>query len=234
MAIAGVSNLSLVDYDGYLTYTIFFSGCNFRCPFCHNSIIVTNVLKEDEMSFETIIEDLKKRVNKIDAVCFSGGEPTLEPRLKNFIKQVKALGFLIKLDTNGTRPEVVKDLLDNHLLDYVAMDIKSSLDDKYALAIAKALDLTPIKETINLLKNSSINYEFRTTLVDELHDEETLVRMIEYLKPFPKLVFQHFEDRGRNIKNGLHPFPYHKVKEIIDRYPNLNIETRGYDSSESR
>ena len=233
MAIAGVSNLSLVDFDGYLTYTIFFSGCNMRCPFCHNSIIVLNNLKDDELSFSSIIKDLKTRINKIDAVCFSGGEPTLDPRLKQFIVEVKKLGFLVKLDTNGTRPEIVEDLLKNNLIDYIAMDIKSSFK-KYSIAAGVENDLNLIRRNVNIIKSSGVQYEFRTTLVDELHDVETLVEMIENIKPFPKLVFQQFVDRGTCIKKGLHPFPYEKILEVKRRYPDLNIETRGYDSKESR
>ena len=145
MKISGLQKLSLVDYDGHITATIFASGCNFVCPFCHNSRLVNNL--EDAIPEADILDYLDKRKNMLDAVCISGGEPTLYHDLPEVIKKIKSLGYLIKLDTNGTNPAMIEQLFKNHLVDYIAMDIKNSYD-KYPKTIGKQTDLENIKKRV--------------------------------------------------------------------------------------
>src|SRR5574344_1432040 len=174
MEFVGIEPLSLVDYDDKLSCTLFTSGCNFKCPFCHNSELVLNPHKQKEIPFEEILAYLQSRKGMLDAVVITGGEPTLMKDLKEKIIVIKNMGFEVKLDTNGTSPEVVKDLIDNKLVDYVAMDIKNSFAH-YGKSIG--LDRFPIekiKETIDLLKLGLVGYEFRTTLVKEDHTKEDI------------------------------------------------------------
>lgn len=191
MKIKGYEKLSLVDYDLKISTTIFFGGCNFRCPFCHNSPLVLNPNVGDDIPFSEILDHLTKRKGMIDAVVFTGGEPTLVPNLKDLIKQVKELGFLIKLDTNGTNPDVVKDLIDEGLIDFVAMDIKNSLD-KYDLTTGVKVNLDNIQKTINILMNSNIDYEFRTTVIKEFHTLTDIKKISILLKGAKKMRIQKF------------------------------------------
>ena len=191
MGIKGYEKLSLVDYDLKLSATIFFGGCNFRCPFCHNSSLVLNPNSVKDIPFCEIIEHLKKRRGIIDAVTFTGGEPTLFKELKAYIKQVKELGFLIKLDTNGSNPSVIKNLLDENLLDYIAMDIKNSLT-KYPFTCGVQINIENIIKSIEIIMNSNIDYEFRTTLIKEHHLEEDIYDISNLLKGAKKMRLQKY------------------------------------------
>ena len=228
MALVGLDKMSLLDYEDKISCVLFYKACNFRCPFCHNGLTVLEA--EDEFLFEAVLEYLKSRVGLLDAVVFTGGEPTLEPNLKEHIKQVKELGFLVKLDTNGTNPEVLKDLIDANLIDYVAMDIKNS-EEKYPLTVGvKQVDMTKIKESIDILMNSEIPYEFRTTLVDEFHKLEDMDGLGEFIKGAPILYLQKFVERDGCIQKGLHEVKEdqtNKFKEILLNYVK-EVELRGY------
>ena len=228
MALVGLDKLSLLDYEDKISCVLFYKACNFRCPFCHNGLTVLEA--EDEFLFEAVLDYLKSRVGLLDAVVFTGGEPTLEPHLKEHIKQVKELGFLIKLDTNGTNPEILKDLIDSQLLDYVAMDIKNS-ESKYQLTTGvKHVDMDKIKESINILMNNGVPYEFRTTLVDEFHKLEDMEGLGLLIKGAKHLYLQKFVERDGCIQKGLHEVSEeqaNRFKEILLKYID-EVELRGY------
>ena len=195
--------MTLLDYPGKVACTIFTGGCNFRCPFCQNASLVTRI-DEDKIDEEEIFEFLEERKGKLDAVCISGGEPCLQKDLVSFCQKIKSLGFLIKLDTNGSFPNVIKNLVSQNLIDYVAMDVKNS-PEKYALTADTKVELENIKESIDFLKNSSISHEFRTTVVKELHNLFDLKAISKWVSP-SKLYFQQFRDSEDVIKKGLHAY----------------------------
>ena len=203
MIINGIEKLSLVDYDGVTACVLFTGGCNFACPFCHNSPLVyaqnLPVIDNDE-----IFEFLIKRTKVLNGVVITGGEPTLNPDLPQFIAKIKAIGYKVKLDTNGTNPKMLSQLIEKELADYVAMDIKNC-KEKYALtAGVKKIDLAPIEESVKILINSKIEYEFRTTLVKEFHEFSDIIKIAEWLNGARKYVLQKFTERETCIKLGFH------------------------------
>ncbi len=202
MEFVGLDKMSLLDYEDYVSAVIFAPTCNFRCPFCHNGKTV--LTSTDEIPFNEIISYLESRKGLLDAVVVTGGEPTLMPDLEEKIRKIKNLGFKVKLDTNGTNPEILKHLIDEKLIHYVAMDIKNS-PEKYALtAGCKVVDLGKIKQSIEILKTSGIEYEFRTTLVKEFHDFPDIKGIGELIKGAKKIYLQKFVDREGVIQKGLH------------------------------
>lgn len=228
MSLVGLDKMSLLDYEDKISCVLFYKACNFRCPFCHNGLTVLKA--EDEFLFDAVLDYLKSRKGLLDAVVFTGGEPTLEPHLKEHIKAIKELGFLIKLDTNGTNPNILKDLLDEHLLDYVAMDIKNS-EDKYPLTTGvKHVEMDKIKESISLLTTSNIPYEFRTTLVDEFHKKEDMDKLGELIKGSRILYLQKFVERDGCIQKGLHEVNIdlaNEFRNVLVKYVD-DVELRGY------
>ena len=227
MEFVGIDKFSLLDYDEKVSVVLFSPACNFRCPFCHNGESVLN--SNTPIPFDEILEFLKSRVGLIDAVVFTGGEPTLMAELKNRIKQVKDLGFLIKLDTNGTHPNILEDLINEGLLDYVAMDIKNSEKMYAETAGCPGVNIENIKKSIKILKNSGVNYEFRTTLVKEFHNEESIREMRDLVKGAKKIYLQKFVDREGVIRKGLHEIPLEEAihfKNILS--PLIQCELRGY------
>ena len=228
MEFVGIDKFSLLDYEDKISCVLFCKPCNFRCPFCHNGLTVLEA--DTYIPFEDIISYLKTRIGLIDAVVVSGGEPTLMPDLKEKIIKLKELGFLIKLDTNGTNPEVIKDLYESHLIDYVAMDIKNS-ESLYPLTTGvKSIPMDKIKQSIKYLMTSGIDFEFRTTLVDEYHNEASIKEMGELIKGAKKLYLQKFVERDSCIRKGLHEVSIDKVnkfKEILESYVE-SVILRGY------
>lgn len=228
MDFVGIDKFSLLDYDENVSVVIFAPTCNYRCPFCHNgdSVLGSNF----SIPFEDILSFLKSRVGLIDAVVVSGGEPTLMNDLEEKIEKIKELGFKIKLDTNGTNPDVLNKLLRKNLINYVAMDIKNS-EDKYAETAGVANPLMDkIKQSISIIMNSGIDYEFRTTLVAEYHTKESIEKMGELIKGAKKLFLQKFVDREGVIKKGLHPVEEvwaSSYKDILSNYVS-KVELRGY------
>ncbi|HBF68107.1 MAG TPA: anaerobic ribonucleoside-triphosphate reductase activating protein [Firmicutes bacterium] len=227
MDFVGLDKFSLLDYDEMISIVLFAPKCNFRCPFCHN---IKNVVDSNyRIPFNQIIEYLKDRKNVIDAVVISGGEPTLMDDLYDKIKQIKNIGYKIKLDTNGTNSTIVKKLIDDKLIDYVAMDIKSSLDN-YHLLTGVTRDFSKIKETIELLKQDKVDYEFRTTLIDEYHDEDDIKKIGSLLIGAKKLYLQKFVMSDDVINKNLHPVneeKANKYKSILKQYVQ-KVELRGY------
>lgn len=228
MEFVGIDKFSLLDYEDKVSCVLFCKPCNFRCPFCHNG---TTVLEADTfIPFADILDYLKSRKGLIDAVVVSGGEPTLMPDLKEKIIKLKELGFLVKLDTNGTNPNIIKDLYESKLIDYVAMDIKNS-EEKYPLtAGTKNVDIEKIKESISYLINSGIDYEFRTTLIDEFHTMEDIQQMAELIKGAKKIYLQKFVERESCIQKGLHEVDVVKAKEFQKELSKTiqNVYLRGY------
>lgn len=228
MNILGIEKVSLVDYPGKVCSTIFTGGCDFRCVFCHNSGIVNEDYQP--ISNDEIFEYLESRKGLIDAVTISGGEPTLQKDLKEFIAKVRLMGFLVKLDTNGTMPNILKDLLDKKLLDYVAMDIKNCFDSYGEIIGNPSFDVSKVKESLEILRKSKVPYELRTTLVDFYHTPETITKMAEELKGEKTLFLQKFKDTGTCIESNLEPVSLEKAREFqqILQTTIKNVELRGY------
>lgn len=190
--------MTLLDFPGFVACTVFLPGCNLRCPFCHNASLACGT-DDGEISKEYILNYLRKRKGLIDGVCFTGGEPLLNKDIGSFMEEIKALGFKIKLDTNGTRPQILKKLVKNGLVDYVAMDIKNS-KSKYAETVGvKELDFTPIKESIDFLLSDSVDYEFRTTVVDVFHTPDSIEAAARIISGAKRYFLQCFVDSGELI-----------------------------------
>lgn len=228
MEFVGIDKFSLLDFENRVSIVLFSQACNFRCPFCHNGDSVLN--SNTPIDFNEILSYLKTRVGLIDAVVITGGEPTLMPELEERIRKIRDLGFEIKLDTNGTNPEVLKHLLDKKLLDYVAMDIKNSENSYQITSGCKNVPIEKIKKSIEILMNSSINFEFRTTLVKEFHNSESIKKMAEMINGAPLLYLQKFVDRDGVIQKGLHEISIEEAnlyKDILSKSIK-HVELRGY------
>lgn len=180
MKIVGLQKLTLLDYPGIVACTVFLNGCNFRCPFCHNSELFEGN-EEAIMSEEELLEFLKNRKGILEGVCITGGEPTLHPELVLLLKKIREMGYKIKLDTNGYRPAVLREVVEAGLIDYVAMDIKNAPEDYGWTAGIENPDLKKLEESIQYLVAGSVDYEFRTTVVDLFHDEASVKAMGEWL-----------------------------------------------------
>lgn len=202
MIIDGLQKLTLLDFPEKIACTVFTHGCNFRCPFCHNASLVVSQ-ENSHISVEEITDFLKKRKGMLDGVAITGGEPMLQKDLKEFIEMIKSLGYLVKLDTNGSYPEKLEELIDLKLVDYVAVDIKTAPDKYSLLTGVENFDVTPIKKTVELLKQGRVPYEFRTTVVKELHEIDDFKEIAEWLKGCDKYYLQQFVDSGDLISQGL-------------------------------
>ncbi len=204
MILGGLQKLTLIDYPGHIAATVFTVGCNFRCPFCHNPELVisnfqfpiSNILERDFFNF------LETRQGKLEGVCITGGEPTIQPDIQEFVQKIKELGYKVKLDTNGTRPDVLRLLYAQNLLDFVAMDIKNS-PDKYNAATNSKADTERIRLSVDLIRSSGIDYEFRTTAVPGLHEESDFAGIGKWLEGSKKYVLQAFEDKGKILDPNL-------------------------------
>lgn len=196
MEIKGFVNLSLIDWDGKLSSVIFLPNCNFRCPFCYNITLVLHPERIETIPFEHVDEYLKKQKGWIDGVCITGGEPTLHSNLPNLCLELKEMGFLVKVDTNGTNPMMVKELIDKEIIDYIAMDIKAPLTiEKYSKAIGVNAErfLGKVEETVRILLGTKMDYEFRTTVVPTLHEKEDIKEICDGIKDCRKYVLQKFD-----------------------------------------
>jgi len=191
MKIGGLQKFSLIDYPDKVACVVFTQGCNFRCPYCHNPELVKPEMFLESLNEEEFFDFLKERKGKLDAVVITGGEPTLQYDLIEFIKKIRDLGFLIKLDTNGSNPGMLKEIIDQKLVNYVAMDIKAPLD-KYESIAGTKTDIKKIKQSIELIKNSGIDYEFRTTVVKNMLSPEDLEQIGKEIKGAEKYFLQKF------------------------------------------
>lgn len=202
MLIYGLQKLSLLDYPGKLAATIFTGGCNLRCPFCHNASLVTHLTGDGRISEEELFSFLEKRKGMLDGVCITGGEPLLQDDLADFIIKIRELGYLIKLDTNGTFPEKLESLIRRNLVDYVAMDIKNSYN-KYPQTVGvTGFDATPVFDSARLLMKSAVDYEFRTTLVKAFHTATEIEEIGRTVEGAERYYLQNFEDSGDLVGFG--------------------------------
>ena len=191
MKIGGLQKVSLIDYPGKISAVIFTQGCNFRCPYCHNPELVDPERYQECLPEDEIFSYLEKRRGKLQAVAITGGEPTVQSDIVSFAQRVKAMGYLIKLDTNGSQPEVLKELLGHKLLDYIAMDIKGPIG-KYAVIIRAPIKGETIRQGIEIIKASGINCEFRTTIVRSQLEEADILAISALIKNAPFYVLQHY------------------------------------------
>lgn len=200
MLIKGLNKTTLLDYPGHVAATVFTGGCNFRCPFCHNGDLVLEPSIQDAYSEEEVISFLQKRRNILQGVCVTGGEPTLQADLPLFLEKIKKLGYKVKLDTNGYQPGVLRQLLNEGLLDYVAMDIKNA-KGKYSLTAGiENFDILRIEESVDLLSGAEIPYEFRTTVIKELHNAEDIFAIGKWIEGCPHYYLQSYEENEKEIR----------------------------------
>ena len=215
MLIAGLQKLTLLDYPGKTACTVFTPGCNFRCPFCHNALLVTHKV-DSFVSEEEFFSFLSKRHGILDGVCITGGEPTLQKDLIEFMQKIREKGFLIKLDTNGYKPDVLQEILKKNLADYVAMDIKAS-PERYGEATGiSGFDFSPIKESIELLEKSGVPHEFRTTVTDEFHSEEDFGIILSLFSENTPYFIQQFKDSGNLIDESCHGWSTERMKQLAE------------------
>ena len=229
MEFQGINKLSLLDYPGKVAAILYIDKCNFRCEYCHNWNTLIAASDNEDLIFNDILAFLKKRVGILDGVVISGGEPTLMPNLEEKIRAIKELGYSIKLDTNGTHPEVIKDLVSKGLIDYIAMDIKSSLDDYHRFCNNDSL-IEKVKESIEILKSGIVDYEFRMTLIDEYHSLAVINKVTETLKGSKRLYLQQFKVSDGVINKDLHLVDEglaNKFVEILSQSVET-VELRGY------
>ncbi|MGB9763077.1 MAG: anaerobic ribonucleoside-triphosphate reductase activating protein [Minisyncoccia bacterium] len=194
MIFGGFQKTTLVDYPGKIAATVFTLGCNFRCPYCHNLELVLPELieKQPKISEEEVLNFLKERKGLLEGLCITGGEPTLHYDLISFLEKVKSLGYLVKLDSNGSRPEILKELFEKKLIDYLAMDVKTSLE-KYHLVTLNQIPVEDILTSIKLIKDSGIDYEFRTTVAPEIVTKEDILKIVDLIKPARAYYLQIFK-----------------------------------------
>lgn len=231
MDFAGLQKISLVDYEGKVACTLFTAGCNFRCPFCHNSDLVIYAKNVNYIPFNDILDYLNKRKGMLDAVVISGGEPTLMPDLKEKLHEIKKLGYKIKLDTNGRDPDLIKELVDLNLIDYVAMDIKNSISGYSKTIGLENYDTSKILESINYLLSGAVDYEFRTTLVREFHRDEDIKNIAKMIQGAKRYYLQEFKNSGHCIDSSLHEVPLSdaiRFKSILLPYIK-EVYLRGYE-----
>lgn len=203
MQFSGFQKLTLLDYPEKTACTLFTAGCNFRCPFCHNAALVTHIDNTNFFTEEYVLDYLKKRKGVLDGVCITGGEPLMHKELPEFIKKVKEQGFLVKLDTNGSYPKRLTDLIDSGIIDYVAMDIKNCKEKYSETADCSEEDLLNVEKSIELLKQKKIDFEFRTTVVREYHTVDDIKKIATWIVGADKYFLQNFIDSGDLIKNNL-------------------------------
>ena len=216
--------MTLIDYPGKIAATVFTVGCNFRCPFCHNPELVLSsqftVSANDNTLEKEFFEFLRTRQGKLDGVCITGGEPTLQADLVEFIAKIKKLGFAVKLDSNGTRPDVLRELFKKKLVDYLAMDIKSNLAN-YEKVCEAQVDLERIKDSVELIKNSGVDYEFRTTVVPGLHQEKDFKEIVEWLAGSRRYVLQKYQDYGKILNDNLREEIKGKPEPDLEKIRNM-------------
>lgn len=215
MDIQGLQKMTLLDYPGKVACTVFLGGCDFRCPFCHNGELVLSPAPA-EMDQEELLAFLRKRQGLLDGVCITGGEPLLRPDLQQMLEAVKTLGYPVKLDTNGSHPAALRALAERKLVDYVAMDVKNSPARYPETVGVPQLDLGPIRESVAFLLEGTVDYEFRTTVVREFHDEDSFRAIGPWLAGAKRYFLQSFVDRDTVIQEGLHPWDRETLQTFAD------------------
>ena len=201
MKICGLNKTTLLDYPGCVAATVFLGGCNFRCPFCHNGDLVLHSGNMKAYSEEEIFSLLDKRRNVLEGVCITGGEPTLYKKLPEFILKIKELGYKVKLDTNGSNPAMLQKLVEGGYVDYVAMDIKAPVSG-YDRVCGVQVDIKDIEESVDFLKTGKVPYEFRTTVVKELHTREDVLEIGKWIWGAENYYLQSYQETDENICKG--------------------------------
>jgi len=222
MIISGVQKTTFIDYPGKIASTLFLAGCNFRCPFCHNRNLVLNEKWLEQISPKEVLSFLKERKKYLEGVCITGGEPLIYNDLPKFTAEIKKLGYEVKLDTNGTNPRMLGELYDKKLLDYVALDVKSSLD-QYDRASGVEVDTGKIKKSIDMIMDSGVPYEFRSTILPRFHDEAEIEKMARLIKGAKLYYLQNFVARNTLDKSFLNersftPEEMKSLAKIASRY----------------
>ena len=215
MKIQGLQKLTLLDFPEHVACTVFTAGCNFRCPFCHNASLVVHIQKENGISEEEFFSFLEKRKGVLDGVCVTGGEPLLQPDIESFIWKIKNLGYAVKLDTNGSFPETLKILVQKGLVDYVAMDIKNSLETYAITSGVDAINLEKIQESVSYLKENHVPYEFRTTVTQNFHSKEEFEKIGQWLEGTEKYFLQNFVDSGDLINGRIKGCSEEEMREFL-------------------
>lgn len=219
MRISGLNKLTLLDYPGKMACTVFLAGCNVRCPFCHNASLVLNPSSQPEITEDELMTFLDSRKGILEGVCVTGGEPTLNPDLPVFLKKIKDKGFFVKLDTNGTNPDMLEKLVS--FVDYFAMDIKNSKENYAETVGIGNFNLAPIERSIEILMKRADDYEFRTTVVPELHGTEDFEKIGKWILGAKALYLQRFKDSGDLIGRGFSAPSedfMKKAEEILSKY----------------
>lgn len=221
MRIVGLQKMTLLDYPGKVACTVFLGGCNFRCPFCHNGGLLDGDAPE-VMTASELLNFLKGRRGLLDGVCITGGEPTLSPQLPQLLADIKALGFDVKLDTNGSHPKVLKQLVEAQLVDYVAMDVKNC-PDRYAATVGLSrAPLEDLEESLRFLMKSGVDYELRTTVVRDFHDKDAILAMGKWIyglnssQNIPKLFLQPFVQRASVLDQTLTPPETAEITHFVE------------------
>lgn len=215
MRINGFTGVSLLDYPGHVTSIVYTSPCNFKCPFCHNASLVE--VNNDTLLLGEILEQIKDRAGFVDAVAITGGEPTLNPGLVDFCSLIKDMKLKVKLDTNGYRPEIIKELIDEELVDYIAMDIKSS-PEKYKMASGREIDFGKIKKSIELIMISGVEHEFRTTAVPGIVEKEDFEQIGKLINGADRFSIQQYDNKNTlsHVFTGIPPYPEQKLEEFAE------------------
>lgn len=227
MKIGGVQKLSLIDYPGKTCAVLFTIGCNMRCGYCHNPELVLPERYIEGIPQEEVLAFLGTRVGKLQGVAISGGEPTVQPDLVEFMAKVKELGFAVKLDSNGTNPDILRQIFDRNLIDFIAMDIKGPLD-KYQTIIARPIDVDAISESVDLIKKSGVDYEFRTTVVKSQIDWDDFDKIGQLIQGAPRYALQKFRP-GKTLKPQFarevtySDEEFEKLKHKMERYVDLCV-----------
>ena len=222
--IKGFIETSFLDWKGKIASVIFLPRCNFRCPFCHNRTLVLEPNKYETIPLELILKKLKTLSGWVDGVCITGGEPTMHPFLGTIIDKIHDLGFGVKLDTNGSHPDVLLSMINNKKIEYVAMDIKAPLSkEKYRLSAGVDVDISKIKESINIIIDSGIDHEFRTTIVPDLHHLDDIIDIVSFIKKAKRYTLQNFNP-GEEVmdplfakKSPFSPDDFSKIQKKVEK-----------------
>ncbi len=230
MLVSGLQKLTLLDYPGKVACTVFTGGCNFRCPFCHNSTLVLPEQIAHDSSAEQVLTFLKRRIGVLDGVAITGGEPLLHPDIGGFLREIKAMGFLIKLDTNGSFPDGLISLVEAGLADRVAMDVKNA-PALYAKTVGlEHFDLSGVERSKDFLLSGAVDYEFRTTVVKGLHTEESLLDAARWIEGAKEYYLQQYKDSGAILDaEGLTAFDADEMRALADAVRTIlpTVQVRG-------
>ena len=213
MRLYGIQKLTLLDFPGHLACTLFTGGCNLRCPFCHNASLVLR--PEDQLDNDDVLDFLLERRGRLQGICLTGGEPLIQSGVAEFLSEVREIGYRIKLDSNGCFPEKLRSLVEAGLVDYVAMDVKNCPERYPETVGVPGLDLGPVRESIAFLLEGTVDYEFRTTVVRELHDEESLLSLARWIKGTKRYFLQAFTDSGDLITDKCSGYKPEELRELL-------------------